>query len=113
MAKLGIIKCFNASHGSNKHYHDFKVEIILQGELKDNMVEGIDFHDVRKTIEEELILLEGKYLDDYLNVKATVENIAIYLIKRLREKRIDKLYQIKIFEEADRYAEIYDNEVIC
>lgn len=40
MAKLGIIKYFSASHGSNKHEHIFRVEVMLKGKLKNNMVEG-------------------------------------------------------------------------
>lgn len=104
MAKLGIIKNFNASHGSDKHEHNFKVEVVLQGNIKDSMVNGIDFHDARNIVEEELKQLEGKYLNDYLNIKATVENIAIYLLKQLQKRKISNLYLIKIFEEADRYV---------
>jgi 6-pyruvoyl-tetrahydropterin synthase len=111
MALLGIIKNFNASHGTKKHEHNFKVELTLKGPVEGDMVKSIDFHEVKKILEEELQKSDGKYLNEFLNIRATVENIAIYLLMKLRKRKIENLYSIKIFEEFDRYIEIFDEEI--
>lgn len=83
MAKLSIIKYFKASHGTkNPHEHNFKIELILEGNIENNMVSGVDFHDVKQILEHELNNLSNQYLNEYLNVRATTENIAIYLLKQ-------------------------------
>lgn len=112
MAKIGIIKYFKASHGTtNKHEHNFKVEVVLEGQLKNNMVDGVDFHDVKKVLKEELDKLEGKYLNEYLGVKATVENIAIHILRKLKSHSYNNIYMVKLFEEEDRFIEIYGSEI--
>lgn len=111
MAKLGIVSFCRASHGKDKHEHDLRIEITFEGSIINNFVDGIDFHDVKRVIGEELGKLEGKYLDDFLNAKASVENIGIYLLKSLKDRGISNLYSIRINEEPDRFVEIYFDEI--
>lgn len=75
------------------------------------MVYGVDFHDVKQILEHELNNLSNQYLNEYLNIRATTENIAIYLLKQLRIKNINSIYSIKLYESEDRYVEIYNNEI--
>lgn len=75
------------------------------------MVSGIDFHDVKQILECELDKMSNKYLNDYLNTRATTENIAIYLLKTLRNNNVDSIYSIKLYETEDRYIEIYNSEI--
>ena len=56
------------------------------------MVDGVDFHDVKKVLKEELDKLEGKYLNEYLGVKATVENIAIHILRELKSHSYSNIY---------------------
>ena len=110
MAKLGIVKYLRASHGSNKHEHNFKLEIVFQGKLENDMVSGIDFHEIKPKIEEVLSELDGKYLNEVDGFgRATVENIAIYFIKLLRKNF--PVFSVTVWEDEDRYACIYAHEV--
>ncbi len=109
MAKLGIVKFLNASHGKNVHEHNIKIEFIFEGNLEGNYVAGIDFHDVKERIENLLESLEGKYLPDVHNMgKGTMENLACYLIKNLN---LEKLESVTVWEAEDRYVKIYSEEI--
>ena len=111
MAKLGIIRTLKASHGSNVHEHEFVIEFVFEGPIVGDMVHGIDFHVVSKIIDEELEKLSGKYLNEFLDRRVTVETLGIYLLNILDTKVNNTLYAIKIFEEFDRYIEILASEV--
>lgn len=111
MAKLGIVKHLFAYHGSNKHSHNFKIEIVFDGKIENDMVSGIDFHEILPVIENELDKLDKKYLKQVEGFgRATVEHIAIYFIKLLQHQfPVD---YVKVWEDEDRYACIFKNDLI-
>ncbi len=110
MAKLGIVKTLFAYHGSNKHSHNFKIEFVFNGKVENNMVSGIDFHEVLPVIEKKLQELDGKYLKEVEGFgRATVENIAIYFIKMLQIRfPID---YVKVWEDEDRYVYVFKSDL--
>lgn len=110
MAKLGIIRYVDATHGKKIHGHTFKIEIIFDGTVKDEMVDGIDFHDIMPAIDSVLEKIDGKYLNDIPSLgRATVENIAIYIIKGL--DKYTSLDSVTVWEGTDRYVKVYKDEI--
>lgn len=109
MARLCIIRTIDAAHGKQIHGHTFKIEINFVDRLIDNMVGNIDFHDIIPKIDEVVKTLDKTYIDDVIKTRATVENIAIYIIKHLKD--IDNLYSVIVWEGQDKYAEIMKEEV--
>ena len=53
--------------------------------------------------------LDKTYIDDVLKERATIENIAIYIIKRLKE--FNNLYSVVVYEGRDKYIEILKEEI--
>lgn len=110
MAKLGIVKNLNAFHGKNKHEHNFKIEFVFEGEVENEMVAGVDFHEIKPFIEKELSKLDKKYLNEVDGFgRVTVENIAIYFLILLQDKF--PVYNVTVWEDSDRYACIYKDDL--
>lgn len=110
MAELAIEKELNSAHGRKIHGHTFKVNVTFKGEVEKDMVSGIDFHDVINRVNEILIPLDKVYLNDIDGMgRATVENVAIYIIKKLKD--IPSLDSVTVWEGPDRYVKIFSNEV--
>ncbi len=109
MAKLGIIRYIEAAHGKHIHGHTFKIEIIFKSELINNMVGNIDFHEIQPKIDEVINTLNKTYIDDVIKVRATVENIAIYILKKLSD--VNHLYSVTVWEGMDKYAKILMEEI--
>ncbi len=110
MAELAIERELNSAHGRKIHGHTFKVNVTFKGPVENEMVSGIDFHDAIDQVNEVLNPLDKIYLNDIEGMgRATVENIAIYIIKKL--KGISALDSVTVWEGADRYAKIYSDEV--
>ena len=111
MAELAIERYIESAHGTTKiHGHNFKINVTFTGAIKNNMVAGIDFHDAKKQENEVLDTLDKKYLNDIEGMgRATVENIAIYIIKHLNH--LSGLESVTVWEGMDKYTKIYANEV--
>lgn len=109
MARLCIIREINSAHGKHIHGHTFRIEINFIDKLVNNMVGNIDFHEINPKIDEVIKKLDKTYLDDVLKVKATIENIACYIIKELKEQK--NLYSVIVYEGKNQYVEILKDEV--
>jgi len=110
MALLGLVYKVMAKHsvfGRPLHAHNFKIEITFEGKLKGGAVEGLDFNKVKGEVREKIEELNHKNLNKLIDLP-TVENIAVYLIKKLKKFPI---YSIKVWEDIDRFAEVFANEV--
>ncbi len=93
----------------NIHGHTFKIEINFKDELINNTVGKLDFHEVNPKIDAVISKLDKTYIDDVIGTRATVENIAIYIIKELND--IKNLYSVIVWEGSDKYAEILKEEI--
>lgn len=110
MALLGIVFKLKASHqgfGKPLHEHEFKIEVVLEGKIKNGAVAGLDFHEVKEMIGKVIEELEGKWLNDIFD-PATVENLAVYLLRRLKNLPIKS---IKVWETEDRFTEVFKKEI--
>ena len=110
MARLCIIRTIDAAHGKHVHGHTFKIEINFVDKLIDSMVGNIDFHKIIPKIDEVVSVLDKTYIDDVIHTRATVENIAIYIINNLKD--IQNLYSVIVWEGQDKYVEILKEEVL-
>lgn len=109
MARLCVIRNIDAAHGKNIHGHTFRIEINFKDKLVNNMVGNLDFHEINPKIDEVINSLDKTYIDDVLKERATIENIAIYIIKRLKE--FNNLYSVVVYEGRDKYIEILKEEI--
>ncbi len=110
MAELAIERIINSAHGKKIHGHSFKINVTFCGSVENDMVSGIDFHDAIDQVNRILDIIDKKYLNDIEGMgRATVENIAVYIIRHL--KTIKELYSVTVWEGIDRYAKIYASEI--
>ena len=109
MAKLSVIRTINAAHGKHIHGHTFKIIIHFQGKLINNMVGNLDFHEIEPKIDEVISSLDKTYLDELIKPRATIENIAMDILKKL--KFISSLYSVVVYEGSEKYVEIEKEEI--
>lgn len=110
MARLCIIREINSAHGKQIHGHTFRIEIHFQDKLINNMVGNIDFHEVESMIDSIISKLDRVYLDEVIKPRATIENIALYILKKLEE--YENLYSVVVYEGTTKYVEILREEML-
>lgn len=110
MAELAVERVIDSAHGRKIHGHSFKINVSFNGPVENDMVSGIDFHDAIDQVNAVLDMIDKKYLNDVEGMgRATVENIAVYIIRHL--KSVSGLHSVTVWEGLDRYAKIYASEV--
>ena len=109
MAKLTVLKEINSAHGRNIHGHTFQIEITFSGKIENNCVANLDFHELEKEIEFVLSELDKTYIDDTIKMRGTIENIGIFILKKL--SYLENLYSIKVWEGKDKNIEILKEEI--
>lgn len=109
MARLCVIRNIDSAHGKHIHGHTFRIEINFVDKLVNNMVGNLDFHFINPKIDSVISKLDKTYIDDVIKTRATVENIAIYIINELKD--ISNLYSVIVFEGKDKYIEILRSEI--
>lgn len=109
MARLCVVRNIDSAHGNHIHGHTFKIEINFVDKLINNMVGNLDFHEINPKIDSVISKLDKTYIDDVIGVRATVENIAIYIINELKD--INNLYSVIVWEGLDKYVEILKEEL--
>lgn len=108
--RIGVSERFSSAHaipGHEKcgkiHGHNFRVEIEVEGEVKENgMV--MDFFDLKKHLREVLEDFDHRLLNEIIEVP-TSENICMEIMKRLEERGLD-IVRIRVYENDDKWAEI-------
>ncbi|MGB2729067.1 MAG: 6-carboxytetrahydropterin synthase QueD [Halobacteriota archaeon] len=114
--KLGVSADFSAAHSlprhpgkcKNLHGHTYKVEVVVEGEKKEDTECVADFSEVKALVEEVLELVDHKFLNELISYP-TSENIALFLQARLEKKLRESnlgvtLYSIKIWEGKDKWV---------
>ena len=109
MAKLCIIRNIDSAHGKHIHGHTFRIEINFVDKLVNNMVGNLDYHEITPKIDSVINKLDKTYIDDVIKTRATVENIAIYIINELKD--INNLYSVIVWEGSDKYVEVLMEEL--
>ncbi len=114
--KLGVSTDFSAAHSlpkhpgkcKNLHGHTYKVEVVVEGEKKEDTECVADFSEVKALVEEVLELLDHKFLNEIISYP-TSENIALFLMDELEKKLKGSnlgvtLHSIKLWEGADKWV---------
>jgi len=110
MAHLGLVYTINAAHsgmGSPTHGHSFKIEVVFEGPIRGGTVEGLDFHEIRDRVANVINPLDKGYLNDVID-NPTVEGIACHILEGLKGLPV---YSAKVWETADRYAEVFASDL--
>ncbi len=103
IVRLGIVGYIESAHKVGEgplHGHNFKVEIIVEGEYSGGKM---DFHKLRDEVNKVLKELDHKNLNEILE-EPTVENIGKFIVERLRKKLPVKI--VRVWETENRFCEI-------
>jgi tetratricopeptide (TPR) repeat protein len=103
MATLGLIEKFRSWFGTkNIKTTTFSVEANLEGKVIRDFVEGFDYDTLKRRLKEVVLGLDRKYLDDIIG-RATIENIALYILFNLKEVRISS---VKVKEGRKQFVTV-------
>ena len=114
--KLGVSTDFSAAHSlprhrgkcKNLHGHTYKIEVVVEGEKKEDTECVVDFSQLKALVDEVLELVDHKFLNEIISYP-TSENIALFLKQKLENKLKDSnlgvwLYSVKIWEGNDKWV---------
>ena len=115
MMRIGVSEKFSSAHYIPEHWkcgevhgHNFKVEVEVEGELKDGMV--MDFYDLKKELKEVLKEFDHKLINKVIE-NPTSENICIEIFKRLKERGLN-IVKVRVYESDDKWAELRKDDLI-
>lgn len=108
--RLGIIEYIDSAHYLPEHEtcgivhgHTYKIEIVLEGEKKENgMV--MDFYEIKKTVRETLKTYDHRLLNDILPFPSA-ENICEHIHGQLSEK-LGYPLSVKVWEGHGKWCEL-------
>ncbi len=111
MRVVGVAEYFDSSHyipGHEKcgkvHGHTYRVEVEVEGELKNGMV--IDFADLKKALKDVVEELDHRLINEIIE-NPTCENICLYIYERLKGELKDvKIVRVRLYEGKDKWAEL-------
>lgn len=91
---------------ANVHGHTYKIEVILDGEVKDGFV--MDFYDLKEIMEQEIFTpYDHKLLNEvapFDKINPTAENIASEFARRIKMRtKIDTT--VRVYESPTSWAE--------
>ncbi|MHC1729886.1 MAG: 6-carboxytetrahydropterin synthase QueD [Syntrophobacteraceae bacterium] len=115
---IKIVSSFAAAHNlrdfqgkcENLHGHNWKVEVVLRGNLLEENGILVDFGEVKAATKDALEELDHKYLNDlpfFVTNNPSSENIARFLFERLSAKFNTEnrcLYSVSAWESANACA---------
>jgi 6-pyruvoyltetrahydropterin/6-carboxytetrahydropterin synthase len=106
--RLGITDYVDCAHllpGHPKcgqlHGHTYKVEVVVEGEMKEGMV--LDFADLKGRVRAVLARYDHRHLNDLMDLP-TVENICERLATEVAE-RVPIPFSLRVYEGHDKWAE--------
>ncbi|MBA5942452.1 MAG: 6-carboxytetrahydropterin synthase QueD [Methanophagales archaeon] len=114
--KLGVSADFSAAHSlsrhpgkcKNLHGHTYKVDVVVEGEKREDTGCVADFADIKAVIEDVVTFVDHKYLNEVIHYPTT-ENIALF-IKAEIEKRLNRtnlgvtLRSVRIWEGREKWV---------
>ena len=106
--RLGVTDYIDCAHllpGHPKcgqlHGHTYKVEVVVEGEMKEGMV--LDFADLKGRVRAVLARYDHRHLNDFMNLP-TVENICERIATEVAE-RVPIPFSLRVYEGHDKWAE--------
>lgn len=115
MFRLRIESHFDASHiipnhpgkCKNLHGHFYKIEAFVTGNKLDpnGILENSDFINLKDSLREITESFDHRHLNDIIGNNTTAENIAKIIFTQLKDKGINNLEKIRVWESPTQYAE--------
>ena len=106
--RLGVtdyIDCAHLLEGHAKcgqlHGHTYKVEVVVEGEMKEGMV--LDFADLKTRVRAVLARYDHRHLNDFMELP-TVENVCERLATEVAE-RVPIPFSLRVYEGHAKWAE--------
>jgi 6-pyruvoyltetrahydropterin/6-carboxytetrahydropterin synthase len=106
--RLGITDYIDCAHqlpGHPKcgqlHGHTYKVEVVVEGEMKEGMV--LDFADLKARVRVVLARYDHRHLNDFIELP-TVENVCERLATEVAE-RVPIPFSLRVYEGHAKWAE--------
>ena len=97
------------------HGHDYRVEIMFNGEISEDTGMIISRKEMDESVKEVINDFDYKRIDleipYFKKYQSTVENIALYIWEKMHEKYKDRLSYIKVWENERSFFE-YHEEVL-
>jgi len=87
------------------HGHTYEVEVVLFGPVRQPEGVLIDFSEMRKHVKKVIDELDHRYLNEIIE-NPTVENITLWLYKKLKEDFLEFEVGVRVWEGKSGYAEI-------
>lgn len=119
MYRIGVWDHFSSAHylrnyqGKCEHIHghNWKVEVVLEGDKLDKSGMLLDFGILKKHLKDIMAILDHKCLNDdvdfFKELSPSSENIARFIFQEL-SKRIEgfdvKVFEVRVFESENSYA---------
>ncbi len=108
---VGVSETFDSAHYlpnhpkcGNVHGHTYKVEVEVEGELKDGMV--VDFEDLKTILREIVSKFDHRLINDFME-NPTCENICLAIFSEIKDRLKDlKVIRVRVYENPDKWAEI-------
>ena len=92
------------------HGHSYRVELQLEGPVKQHSGFVVDFFDIEEVFGRLLHWLDHRYLNEVEGLdNPTAENIAIWIWDRTRPE-LPQLSSVRVYETTDCWAEYNGNE---
>ena len=90
------------------HGHNYKVEVVIAGEMNPEKMWVQDFADIDKQMKPILDLLDHYHLNDIPGLEnPTAECLAGWILSRYSCKNV---YKIRVYETDKCYAEVFNSE---
>jgi 6-pyruvoyltetrahydropterin/6-carboxytetrahydropterin synthase len=87
---------------ANLHGHTYKLQIYIQGEIKENGL-VMDFKDVKAVVKEKVIeVLDHKFINEVINRQTSAENITLWIWEQLEHEL--PLYEVRLWETPTSFA---------
>ena len=120
MYELKVVTDFAAAHQlklvgrkcENLHGHNWKVEVVVQGETLDNSGVLMDFGEIKRRVAEIRTVLDHRFLNEIEvfdnDTPPSSENISRFIAHRLQESLEDqtkvRVSRVTVWESADASA---------
>jgi 6-pyruvoyltetrahydropterin/6-carboxytetrahydropterin synthase len=110
---IGVSETFDSAHFipnhercGKVHGHTYKVEVEVEGELKDGMI--VDFADLKAILGDIVAKYDHRLINELIE-NPTCENLCIAIYEEIEDRLKDsglKVVRVKVYENPDKWAEI-------
>ncbi len=108
---LGVSETFDSAHYlpnhpkcGKVHGHTYKVEVEVEGEIKNGMV--IDFEDLKAVLKDIVAKFDHRLINELIE-NPTCENICLAIFNEIKSRLKDlRVVRVRVYENPDKWAEI-------